>query len=99
MKRLTNFLNRKKVVVMVAYGGVGEFLFQIDLAKRFEQLGINSIILVKSKYTFFRDIVQEVENNHICLVNRQGWRYFIFMPSVWLLCLMRQVIIINSFNS
>ena len=99
MGRMNSLFNRKKVVVMVAHGGVGEFLFQVDLAMRFKKVGITSIILVKNKYTFFKGIVDEVEDNHICLVNREGWRYYMYMPSVWLLCLMRDVTIINSFNS
>ncbi len=87
------------MVVMVAYGGIGEYLFQLDLAKRFEEIGIMSIILVRSKYTFFHEILHEAGDTSICLVNREGWRYYVYMPSVWLLCLMREVTIINSFNS
>ncbi len=99
MSRLREFLNRKKVVVMIAYGGVGEFLFQLDLAKRFEDVGITPIILAKGKYRFFNDILKEVESERICLGNGQGWRYFAYMPLVWGLSIFRQVIIVNSFNS
>ena len=97
--RFADFLKRKKIVVMVAYGGVGEFLFQLDLAKRLEKEGFSSIFLVKGKYTFFREIVQSSDLEATALLNAKGYRYFLFFPAIWLLSLMKDVTIINSFNS
>ncbi len=99
MTFFTNFLNRNNVVVMVAYGGVGEFLFQLDLAKRFEQAEYEVLFLVKSKYTFFCDIAKETDLEMVSFKDASGWKYFAYMPYIWWLSIIRNVTIVNSFNS
>lgn len=99
MKYFANFFNRKKVVVMIAYGGVGEFLFQLDLARRFEFEKFEVLFLVKNKYTFFSDILREANTRTICLINASRWRYVIGMGYVFYLSLRHDVTIVNSFNS
>lgn len=90
---------KKKLIVMVVYGGVGEFLFQLDLARRFELENREVLFLVKSKYVFFCDIVRETNLKKVRLVNGKGWRYFTYIVYIWWLSLVQDVTIVNSFNS
>ena len=99
MKYLANFLKRKKVVVMVAYGGVGEFLFQLDLAKRFESNQIQVLFLIKAKYTFFCDIAQQTNLTQTRLVDATLHRYYLLFPYIWALSFIGNITCVNSFNS
>lgn len=92
-------MRKKKLIVMVAYGGVGEFLFQLDLAKRFESLGEEVLFLVKSKYALFFDIASETDLVTTRFIDAHGLRYFAYMFYIWGLALVRKVTIVNSFNS
>lgn len=92
-------MKEKKLIVMIAYGGVGEFLFQLDLAKRFEQSGYEVLFLVKSKYAFFCDIAQETDLKMVSFKDASGWKYFAYMPYIWGLSGIRNITIVNSFNS
>jgi ADP-heptose:LPS heptosyltransferase len=86
-------------VVMVAYGGVGEFLFQLDLIRRLERSGIKSLLLVKNRYRFFSDIVSQIEGEKIHLINAEGIKYFFYIPYIWFMTITKKIVIINSFNS
>ncbi len=90
---------KKHLIVMIAYGGVGEFLFQLDLARRFELENREVLFLVKSRHTFFCDIVRETDLKVTRLVEAKGWRYFAYIFYIWGLSLLRDVTIVNSFNS
>lgn len=98
MKRFNDFFRRKKVVVMIASGGVGEFLFQLDLAKRLEVEGINTVFFVKKKYILFSEIVQISTVKNAKLISLEKFK-LIGLTRFKLLCLFQSVILINSFNS
>lgn len=44
---------KEKISIIMSHGGVGDFLFQLDLAKRLELAGVRSIFLVRKNRFFF----------------------------------------------
>lgn len=99
MKQFTRLPKNKKIIVMVAYGGVGEFLFQLDLAKRFENEGAFTLFLVKNRYSFFCDIAKESNLKNVLFIDAPGVKYYMYMFYIWAICISRDVTIVNSFNS
>lgn len=98
MNPLADFLKRKKVVVMFVSGGVGEFLFQLDLAKRFEDQGLPTYFFIKKKYTFFSQIVQLSAVNEAKLFSLEKNAILGFIRFL-MTCITSSVVVVNSFNS
>lgn len=88
---------------MVAYGGLGEFLFQLDLSIRIYKntRKIKTLFLVRSNYNLFYDIVKNsnAEECGVFLINAKGFSYFLLSFLVPFCNFFREIIIINSFNS
>lgn len=87
------------LAVLTVHGGFGDFLFQLDLAKRLESVGISSRILARKNHLFFQDILvaSNVTQSHI--VRADGWHYLLAIVSVWIRSVFSRVTIINSFHA
>lgn len=102
MNLLMDFLRRKNEVLMVAYGGLGEFLFQLDLAERLHRGDekTSTAFLVKGKYTLFSEIVQNAGlAHHVVLYDASGFRYVLFLIAAIIKATYRQHTVVNSFHS
>lgn len=90
--------SRLDLAVLVAHGGVGDFLFQLDLAKRLEVAGVRSIFLARSNYVFLRNILtaSDVERAHVARAD--GLHYLSAIGRIFLTTPFLRTAIINSFN-
>lgn len=95
---MANSRSQKNLAVIMAHGGVGDFLFQLDLAKRLEVAGIDTLILARKNHRFFREIIASSNAAGITVVRADGMRYLAAIMSVFVRSLLRKVVIINSFN-
>lgn len=83
----------------MVHGGVGDFLFQLDLAKRLATAGIHTLILVRKNHLFLTDIVQASNVQNVELVRADGLRYVAGLVRVWFLACVSRIAIINSFHA
>lgn len=83
---------------MMAHGGLGDFLFQLDLAKRFEAVGIETLFLVRKNYDFLSDIISSSDVSKVNLIRSDGIRYLSSVFYVWIISLLTKVAIVNSFH-
>ncbi|MES2931085.1 MAG: hypothetical protein V4682_00105 [Patescibacteria group bacterium] len=88
----------KNQAVIMVHGGVGDFLFQLDLAKRLGMTGINTLILARKNHAFFREIIAESNVSGIELARADGLRYLTATLRVFVRALIEKVVIVNSFN-
>jgi hypothetical protein len=88
----------KKITVLMIHGGVGDFLFQLDLAKRLELNGVTSVFLFRSNYIFLTDIIKNSNISNCQLIKANNFHYPPALLYVWFLAIFNQVTIINSFN-
>jgi hypothetical protein len=82
----------------MAHGGVGDFLFQLDLAKRLELAGIETLFLARRNYGFLSEILKASNVSHARLMRADGVRYLAAVISAWLMALHYKLFIINSFH-
>ncbi len=87
------------LAVLTVHGGFGDFLFQLDLAKRLESVGIPTRILARKNYLFFQDILAASNVGKTHIVRADGWRYVFAILSVWLRAVSSSIAIINSFHA
>lgn len=95
-------MKKRKFVVIVAFGGVGEFLFQVDLLARLltTYTDLRIILLVRSKYQLFTDIIKASSlQDSVELVDASSYKYVVGMCKVWIASFFSDVTIINSFHS
>ena len=90
--------DKPQVVVMFASGGVGEFLFQLDLARRFDIVGVPVYIFVKKRYMLFAQMIQLSTLQHSKLISLESGVLRGLLEYVWL-CISKKIIVVNSFNS
>ena len=93
-----SFSKQNKTVIMIASGGIGEFLFQLDLAKRLENQNIQTIFFVKKKYLLFAQIVQVSKARRVQLISFESF-FFVGLLQFISTCFTHSVILVNSFNS
>lgn len=91
-------VRQKNTIIMIASGGVGEFLFQLDLAKRFEEKGISTIFFVKKRYMLFAQIVQLSTIKHAKLISFETF-FIVGLMRFITTCALRSITLVNSFNS
>lgn len=86
-----------KTAVLMAHGGVGDFLFQIDLAKRLELVNIPVVILIRKNFSFLKEIIESGNLEKIKLVRANSWSYIKAVLFVWASSFSRKIFIINQF--
>jgi ADP-heptose:LPS heptosyltransferase len=85
-------------VVMIASGGVGEFLFQLDLAKRLEKEGVRTVFFIKKKFHMFAQMVQASNCTQVTCVSVETF-FVRGMLQFFATCISTRVTLVNSFNS
>lgn len=89
----------KKLVFMTAHGGVGDFLFQLDLAKRLEERGVDTVFLVRKNKRFFSEIVSSSNVRRVRIIPANGIFYGLSIFYALLNSISGKVAIVNSFHS
>lgn len=87
-----------KVAILMAHGGVGDFLFQLDLAKRLEENGVPTIFLVRKNMRFLSDIVSKSNMARSGLWRADGVYYLLAILRVFVLAANKKVFVINPFH-
>lgn len=89
--------DRAKIGVIMAHGGLGDFLFQLDLAKRLELSGVNVLFLLRKNHPFLGSVADygEVSARKI---RADGIHYIFAIIFVWIKAIFSKAIIINSFH-
>lgn len=90
--------NQPKLAIILVHGGVGDFLFQLDLAKRLSLAGIKTLFLARTNHAFFRQLIDASDITRTSLMRADGIRYVLAVGFVLATSLMSRLAIVNSFN-
>ncbi len=89
----------KDTCYIFSYGGLGEFLFQLDFAKRLELSGDFKIILVTRKnYTLFNELIHGSNLQETKLVSAPGIHFYIKGTSIVYRAFFNSVWVVNAFD-
>jgi putative flippase GtrA/ADP-heptose:LPS heptosyltransferase len=86
-----------RVAVIMAHGGLGDFLFQLDLAKRLELSDIKVLFVLRKNHSFLGSIA-DYGGVSAKRIRADGLHYIFAIVFVWIKAIFGEVIIINSFH-
>jgi hypothetical protein len=96
---LKDLFMKTREVLLINFGGVGEYIFQLDFSKRLEDAGkYKVIILTRKNYNLFQQFLQCSNLKYVQVKNGEGYRFFTHIFLTLALVPFRKISVINAFD-